>query len=155
MTFLTGIFQLALGVARLGVLVNFISHTVVIGFTAGAALLIAGSQIRNFFGISIERGTPFFQTLVKLAQQIGDANPYVLAVSVVTLLVGILFKRHLPKIPYMIAGLLAGSVLAAVLNYHFGAEATGIRTVGALPSGLPPLSMPAVNSHPTRHRLSA
>ena len=51
MTFLTGAFQLAFGLARMGVLVNFISHTVVIGFTAGAALLIAGSQIKNFFGI--------------------------------------------------------------------------------------------------------
>jgi SulP family sulfate permease len=57
LTFLTGVFQLILGLARMGVLVNFISHTVVIGFTAGAALLIAGSQIKNFFGINIPRGT--------------------------------------------------------------------------------------------------
>src|SRR5512141_2183196 len=49
LTFLTGLFQLILGLARMGVLVNFISHTVVIGFTAGAALLIAASQVKNFF----------------------------------------------------------------------------------------------------------
>src|SRR5688572_33073180 len=46
-TFLTGVFQLAMGIARMGVLVNFISHTVVVGFTAGAGLLIAGTQIQH------------------------------------------------------------------------------------------------------------
>ena len=50
-TFLTGVFQLAMGIARMGVLVNFISHTVIIGFTTGAALLIASSQLQHFFGI--------------------------------------------------------------------------------------------------------
>jgi sulfate permease, SulP family len=59
LTFLTGLFQLILGLARMGVLVNFISHTVVIGFTAGAALLIAASQVKNFFGLDIVRGAHF------------------------------------------------------------------------------------------------
>lgn len=142
LTFLTGIFQLVLGIARMGVLVNFISHTVVIAFTAGAALLIAGSQIKNFFGIPIPRGTPFFEALGLLFRQTGDVNPYVLGVSLATLGVGILTKRFLPKVPYMIVGLLAGSLLAAGLNEYFGAAATQIRTVGALTSGLPPFSAP-------------
>ncbi|MEN9783172.1 MAG: hypothetical protein RJA24_515, partial [Pseudomonadota bacterium] len=50
-TFLTGVFQLAMGLARMGALVNFISHTVVLGFTAGAGMLIIGTQIQHFFGI--------------------------------------------------------------------------------------------------------
>jgi len=58
-TFLAGAFQLAMGAARLGALVNFISHTVIIGFTAGAAVLIAASQARNFFGLDIPRGRIF------------------------------------------------------------------------------------------------
>lgn len=61
--FLTGAFQLALGLARAGLLVNFISHTVVIGFTTGAALLIASSQIKNFFALDIPRGTSFYETI--------------------------------------------------------------------------------------------
>jgi SulP family sulfate permease len=142
LTFLTGLFQLALGLARMGVLVNFISHTVVIGFTAGAALLIAGSQIKNFFGVDIPRGTPFFETLALFAGQVGHINPFVLAVSLVTLASGILVKRFLPRVPYMIAAMVAGSLFAAGLNVWFGAAATGIRTVGALPAGLPPLSVP-------------
>jgi SulP family sulfate permease len=147
LTFLTGLFQLVLGLARMGVLVNFISHTVVIGFTAGAAMLIAGSQIKNFFGVDIPRGTPFFGTLQRFAEQIGAINPYVLTVSLATLAVGILVKRFLPRVPYMIAAMVVGSLVAAGLNAWLGAEATGIRVVGALPSGLPPLSAPDFSLH--------
>jgi SulP family sulfate permease len=142
LTFMAGVFQLILGLARMGVLVNFISHTVVIGFTAGAALLIAGSQIKNFFGLDIPRGTPFFETLALFAKQINAIDPYVTAVSVVTLASGILVKRFLPKFPYMIAAMLVGSFAAVGLNAQYGVDVTHIKTVGALPSGLPPLSMP-------------
>jgi hypothetical protein len=69
LTFLVGVFQLALGLARMGALVNFISHTVVIGFTAGAAILIAASQVRSFFGIDIPRGTPFYEIARQLVVQ--------------------------------------------------------------------------------------
>ncbi|MBI4741220.1 MAG: SulP family inorganic anion transporter [Betaproteobacteria bacterium] len=142
LTVLAGLFELALGLARLGVLVNFISHTVVLGFTAGAALLIAASQIKNFFGLDIPRGTPFFEILGLFAQQIESINLYVLAVSVTTLLAGILTRVLAPKLPYMIVALLAGSFLAAGANATFGVDTTHIVTVGALPSGLPPLSVP-------------
>jgi SulP family sulfate permease len=147
MTFLTGVFQLALGLARMGVLVNFISHTVVIGFTAGAAMLIAGSQIKNFFGLDIPRGTPFFETLHLFALQVGSINPYVLAVSLVTLGVGILTKRFASRLPYMIVAMVAGSLFALGLNAYFGVDTTHVRTVGALPSGLPPLSLPDFSFH--------
>lgn len=142
LTFLVGVFQLALGLARMGALVNFISHTVVIGFTAGAAVLIAASQVRNFFGIDIPRGTPFYEIVHQLAVQAGDINPYVLLVSGVTLATGILTKRYAKKIPYMIAAMIVGSLVAEALNLALGQEATGIRTVGALPASLPPLSTP-------------
>ena len=142
LTFMAGVFQLILGLARMGVLVNFISHTVVIGFTAGAAMLIAGSQIKNFFGLDIPRGTPFFETLALFAKQVGDINPYVTAVAVITLASGILVKRFVPKFPYMIAAMLVGSFAALFLNGEYGVDVTHVKTVGALPAGLPPLSAP-------------
>ena len=52
-TFLTGLFELVMGLARLGALVNFISHTVIVGFSAGAAILIAAQQLKSFLGIAI------------------------------------------------------------------------------------------------------
>ena len=143
LTFLVGLYQLVLGLARLGTLVNFISHTVVIGFTAGAAVLIAASQVKNFTGLPIPRGTPFYEVIHHLVADFLSINPLVFLIGAVTLAAGLLAKRWLPKFPYMIVAMIVGGLVAAALNAFFGGEtATGIRTVGALPAGLPPLSLP-------------
>lgn len=142
LTFLTGVFQLILGLARMGVLVNFISHTVVIGFTAGAALLIAASQVKNFFGIDIARGAPFHVVFQQLAMQLGNINPYVTAVGVITLVSGMLAKKFIPKLPYMIVAMVVGSIVAFVINAEVGVAVTHIKTVGALPANFPPFSFP-------------
>lgn len=150
LTFLVGALQLAMGLARLGTLVNFISHTVVIGFTAGAAFLIASSQIKNFFGIDIPRGASFYRTLASLVSQARDINPYVTAVAVITLLTGVLVKRFVPRFPSMIAAMLVGSATGVALNELVGPAVAQIRTVGALPSTLPPLSYPALTLETVR-----
>jgi SulP family sulfate permease len=142
LTFLAGAIQLAMGLARLGMLVNFISHTVIIGFTAGAAILIAASQIKNFFGLEMPRGAHFHEVLIHFGSHLADVQPWVMAVGAVTLACGILARRYLPKLPYMIVAMVAGSVVAALINAELGAEATGIRTVGALVASFPPLSLP-------------
>ena len=142
LTLLVGVFQLALGLLRLGTLVNFVSHTVVVGFTTGAAVLIAASQVRNFFGIPIARGASVWQVLDALLQQFGQVNPYITVVAVVTVVCSLLVRRWWPKFPHMIAALLAGSLLAALLNHWFGSARTGIGSIGALSIGLPPLSHP-------------
>lgn len=141
LTFMVGISQLAMGWARLGTLVNFISHSVVIGFTAGAAVLIAANQVKNFFGVDIPRGTEFYETVLLLFTQLGNINPYILGVSAATLVSGILLRRILPRFPYMIGAMLVGSALAALFNQLAGAGT--LPSVGALPSSLPPLSAPA------------
>jgi SulP family sulfate permease len=142
LTMLAGVFQLLMGLLRLGTLVNFVSHSVVVGFTAGAAVLIAASQVRNFFGIEIPRGSGLVKILGELVRQIGDINPYVTAVAVVTVVASVVVRKRLPRIPHLIAAMLAGSVAAAVLNQVFGAQRTGIASIGALKIGLPPLSLP-------------
>jgi SulP family sulfate permease len=151
LTFLVGVFQLVLGLARMGALVNFISHTVVIGFTAGAAILIAASQVKNFFGIAIPRGTPFYEIVHQLYVQFFDINPWVLMISLVTLASGILTKRFIKKVPYMIAAMIVGSLVAEIFNVWQGLATTGIKTVGALPAGLPPLSSPDFSLDTLRH----
>jgi sulfate permease, SulP family len=106
-------------------------------------VLIAISQVRNFFGIDIERGASVKAVLTALVQQAQHINPYVTAVAVVTVLASLATKRWWPKMPHMIAGLLAGSAFAALLDHLAGGSAvTGIRSIGALKIGLPPLSMP-------------
>lgn len=142
LTFMVGVIQLVMGVGRLGALVNFISHSVIIGFTAGAAILIASKQIKNFFGLEVPSGSHFIDILGFLATHLSDISPFVTLVASVTLIVGILTKMYLPRIPYMVVALLAGSTLAVVLNKVYGESVTGIKMVGSLPDTLPPLSSP-------------
>jgi len=142
LTLLAGLIQLAMGLARLGALVNFISHTVIIGFTAGAAILIAASQIKNFFGLDMPRGAHFHEVLIQFGGHLQDIQPWVMMVGMVTLVSGMLAKRYLQKLPYMIVAMVVGGVAAAIPNALYGADATGIRTVGALVASFPPLSLP-------------
>lgn len=145
LTLMVGVLQLALGLARFGSLVNFISHTVVVGFTAGAALLIIASQVRNFFGLAIPAGTGFFAVFARLARDAADVNPYAFTVGVATLAAGVASRRWFPRAPYMISALVAGSLVALALDRAYGAGRTGIATVGALPGALPPLSLPSLS----------
>ncbi|EGV52704.1 SulP family inorganic anion transporter [Candidatus Endoriftia persephone] len=142
MTLMVGVLELVLGLVRMGALVNFISHSVIVGFTAGAAILIAAKQLKNFFGVEMPRGGHLHEILYHFWQQIPSINPYVLSVAVITLLSGLAVKRWFPRFPYMIAAMLAGGLTAAWLNQLFGADVTAIKTVGALPQSLPPLSSP-------------
>lgn len=142
LTFLAGLFQLIMGLARMGALVNFISHTVVIGFTAGAAVLIAGSQIKHFLGLQMARGLPFHEILEQVFLQFDKINPYVTAVGMITLMSGIILKKFMPKL-FMILAMVIGSIAAIVINQMAGGpDVTHIKTVGALAAHLPPLTYP-------------
>ncbi|MEJ2529153.1 MAG: SulP family inorganic anion transporter, partial [Gammaproteobacteria bacterium] len=142
LTFMVGVFELALGLARMGSLVNFISHSVVVGFTAGAAVLIAAKQLKYFFGVDMDSGGHLHEIAFNFMGHVEESNPWVTAVGLTTLLSGIAFKRWFPTIPYMIAAMLTGSLLSVLLTLMFGPEVTNIATVGALPAVLPPLSAP-------------
>ena len=142
LTFMVGVTELVMGIARLGFLITFISHSVEIGFTAGAAILIASNELNHFFGVSIPHGLQFYETLLYFAQHLHEIHLFVALLGVTTLAVGIGVRHYLPQLPYMLIALIAGSVAAGVLNYEFGQATTGIRTVGALPPTFPPFSTP-------------
>ncbi len=142
LTFMVGVIELTLGLARMGTIVNFISHSVVVGFTTGAAILIASKQLKNFFGVPIPRGGHLLDTLEAFWQQIPHINYYILAVAMATLLSGLLSRRLFPRIPHLIVALLTGAFTSLGLNYFFGADVTHINMVGAIPQTLPPISMP-------------
>ncbi|MGE5547601.1 MAG: SulP family inorganic anion transporter [Solirubrobacterales bacterium] len=138
---MVGLIELTMGLFRLGSLVNFISHSVVIGFTAGAGVLIGVNQIKNFFGLPIPRGAHFHEILSYFFTHLGQISLPIMAVATATLATGILMRRFFPKIPYMIVAILGGSLVSLVLN---GFGPTGpVPTVGALPASLPPLSAPS------------
>jgi SulP family sulfate permease len=144
LSLIVGVMQLLMGLARLGTVVNFISHTVVVGFTAGAAVLIIASQLRNFFGVEIRRGASFAATLGQFWDQLPHIEPYVTAVGLSTLLAALAGKRWLPRIPYMILAMIVGSLVALGLDRYLGGDVTHIKTLGPLPGALPTLSVPDV-----------
>lgn len=142
LTFMVGVIQLVMGLVKLGTLINFISHSVVIGFTAGAAILIITNQIKHFFGLEMPRGLHFHEVIAYVATHVSEINWFIVSVAMTTLISGILARKLIPKIPYMLVAMFAGSLLAYFLNLYFGTANTQIKSIGALPASLPPLSMP-------------
>jgi len=140
-TFYAGVYQLAFGLARLGALVNFVSHTVVIGFTAGAAILIVTSQAKSIFGIVIPKGESFLHTWLDIGVSIGDANTYTIIIAVCTLITVLSVKRYYPKIPNLLIGLIVGSLVAFIFND----PSHNIALVGEIPRRLPEFSMPILS----------
>ena len=142
LTLMVGLIQLSMGLVRFGSLVNFISHSVIVGFTAGAALLIIASQLKHFFGLAYPRAVNFQDSIYNFLLHIKEINPYTTTVALLTIIAGVLVKKYRPSWPYMIVSMLVGSVVAAVIISLFGKETAAIATVGALPATLPPLSLP-------------
>ena len=140
LAFLIGLVQVVMGFARLGVLVNFISHTVVVGFTAGAGLLIIAAQLQNFTGVPIPAGAGPFASVRRFLTGIGSVDPWIVATGLVTLVVALGARRALRRIPFMLVAIVAGATFAYLLA-RLGIA--NVPTLGALRAGLPPLSMPS------------
>ena len=140
-TLLAGAFQLAFGLARLGVLVNFVSHTVVVGFTAGAAVLIATSQMKSVMGVHVPKGESFLFTWVDLYQQVDQTHLGIFVTAIGTLAVALIVKKLKPRWPNLLISLFVGAGIAQAM----GGEAAGITMVSAIPAQLPPLSIPDIS----------
>lgn len=138
LTFMVGAFQLAMGMARLGMLVNFISQAVIIGFTAGAALLIITSQTRHLLGLELSRDLSFWSSWQAVGQQLTDTHLNSLIVGLATLACALIIQRLRPRWPSLFMAMTFGAVIAAMLG---GADA-GIRLLGELPRELPPITAP-------------
>jgi SulP family sulfate permease len=140
LTFLAGLFQFAMGLLKMGKLVNFVSHSVIIGFTAGAGILIAFKQLKHVFGIKVPQGSTIAEIVTYIANHISETNWYVFLVATGTFVIALIIKTFIKPISryYMLIAMVLGSVLATLL----GGEANGIQTVGDIPSNLPPFRIP-------------
>lgn len=140
LTFIAGLIQFAMGLARMGKLVNFVSHSVIIGFTAGAGVLIAFKQLEHVFGLDIPRGSSFYDILKTIVLNIDQTNWYVFGVAMGTMLIAIVFKKWVKPLSkfYMLIAMVFGSILA----YMLGGEINGIENVGEIPSSLPAFKIP-------------
>jgi sulfate permease, SulP family len=139
LAFMVGCIQILIALCGLGKLTDKIPHSVIVGFTTGAAVLIATSQIKHFLGLSLQADIGFVSTLNKALANIQNTNWQVLTVGLITVASTLASKYFLKSLPHMVIGILGGTLTAVVFHNP------EIRSVGSLPSALPPLSMPSWN----------
>jgi len=134
---LVGFFRLIMGLARLGILVNFVSDSVIVGFTAGAGMLIFFNQLENLFRLEDLPSTPMLtETLRYLGLNLHNTHlpSLILGIFTVALILGL--QRFKPKFPAPLFSIFITSLL--VVFFHL--EYLDIRIVGSLPKGLPPFT---------------
>jgi sulfate permease, SulP family len=135
---MAGLIRLAMGFARLGALLNFVSHSVLLGFTAGAAVLIVFKQLPGLMGVPLSQGASFVQSIVELLGRLHQVEPVTLMLGLVTIAVTLAFNRWRPNWP----GTLVAMVLVGAVVAIFDLGGHPVRVVGVIAGDLPLLSAP-------------
>lgn len=141
----SGLFQIAFGVFRVGVLLNFLSNPVLMGFINAAAIIIGLSQLPTLLGIPAPQSEHFLLDISQVLLHIDTAHALSLGfgLTAITLLIG--FRKYAPKLP----GVLITVVALTWISYAIDYAGLGGRVVGAVPQGLPTLSLPPLDWHAT------
>ena len=141
-TLIAGVMILLLGLSKLGGMIRFVPESVILGFTAGIAIVIWVGQWPNFFGLPETTGASLFERLPQLLRALPQLDPATTLLGVGSLLVVALWPRlpYLGKVPGPMVALVAGTVVIAVL--HPPGVATIGSVFGGIPRGLPPLTLP-------------
>ncbi|SFI88607.1 SulP family inorganic anion transporter [Celeribacter neptunius] len=153
LAFLSGLVLLAMGIFRLGVFANFLSHPVIAGFITASGILIAASQVKHIFGISAG-GHTLPERLIGLWENIGSTNFFTLVIGVAATSFLFWVRKGLKPLllekgvsPRMAdiaakAGPVAAVVVTTLLTFVLGLHNHGVKIVGEVPRGLPPLTLP-------------
>ena len=140
LTFLAGVFQWLLGMLKFGALANFVSHSVVLGFTLGAAVVIALGQLPNVLGIDVPGKATALDSVMALLSHVRDVDPASLMLGVGTLLAGALLKLWRPRWPTLLITLAIASLVVWLMPKTFSHVQLVQSFVGRLPP-FSPLSM--------------
>ena len=153
LAFLSGVFLMAMGIFRLGFMANFLSHPVIAGFITASGIIIAASQLKNIFGIEAH-GHNLVQILSSMSGYLGEINWITATIGILTAaflfwvrkgLLPLLRGLGLPKRTAEIiakTGPVAAIVATTLLVWAFDLKSAGVKIVGAVPQGLPPLTVP-------------
>ena len=140
LAFMVGVLQIIFGLLRFGVVINFLAHPVIVGFTNAAAIIIALSQVNKIFGISIGKSEHFLVDVWSMLLHIGQTHFPTLFIGIAAILFLVLLKKYVPKAP----GTLIVVALLTTLSFFFQFKETyGGKVVGFIPSGLPEFSLPS------------
>lgn len=142
-TFIAGVMLILMGLARLGAVIKFIPHPLIVGFTSGIALIIFSSQVKDFLGLKMGAvPAEFTDKWVSFAQHIQTVNLYAVGIAAATVLIIMLW----PKITHKIPGSLIAIILTTVAVYFlkFPVETIGSK-FGEIPSSLPSPVVPKID----------
>ena len=141
-TFLAGLFLVVIGVVKLGAVIKFVPHPVVVGFTSGIAIIIFSSQVKDFFGLRMGAvPAEFVEKWRAFAEHVGSANPYAIAVAGLSLGIIVLWPRINRRIPGPFVALLVSTAVARAL--HWPVETIGSR-FGGISASLPHPVLPHI-----------
>lgn len=143
-TLMAGIMLLLLGLARMGSIIKFIPNPVIVGFTAGIAVIIWVGQWRDFFGLPAVAGQHFHEKLWHLLQVLPDFHPVTTALALGSLAIVILTPKApgLQRVPGPLLALAAATTLQGI--FQFDGVATIGSAFGGIPQGLPTLTIPDI-----------
>ena len=114
-----GIFQFSLGVLRLGMVVNFLSHPVINGFTNAAAIIIASSQFSKFFGVYVDKAPHHYETMMRVAQAAMDYTHFpTLMYGIGAVAIMVILKKINPKIPAVLVAVLVTTLLSYFTGFN-------------------------------------
>ncbi|MGY0615168.1 SulP family inorganic anion transporter [Vibrio sp. FJH11] len=130
LTLCAGIIQLLSGLLRFGVVVNFVSHSVVLGFTAGAAIVIGISQLKHVLGLQYHSGETAMENIVLLFSHLNTFNVKEFLVGLITIVVCVVCKRIWPQLPHMLFATLIAMLFAFWMN-QAGNEVLMVREVSS------------------------
>lgn len=139
---LVGVINIVLGAARMGWVTNFLSHSVLVGYTAAAALIIGASQLKHLLGVKIPRTEQFSQTLRELAKVVDETDRLTLAIGVVAIVALVVLKRWRRSLPGALVVVAVATIASTALDW----AGKGVKVVGSIPQGLPGFSIPDVSS---------
>ncbi|WP_198266230.1 SulP family inorganic anion transporter [sulfur-oxidizing endosymbiont of Gigantopelta aegis] len=141
LAFLVGVFQFMLGVFKLGVIVNFLSHPVIVGFTNAAAIIIALSQVNKIFGVEKERSEFFINDIWGVVLNLDETHLLTLIFGLGSI-AGIMFARKKwPRVPGVLIAVTGTILISWVIDF----EGMNGAVVGVIPEGLPSIAMPTFN----------
>ena len=143
-TMMAGVMLIAMGVFKLGTVIKFIPYPVVVGFTSGIALTIFATQIKDLFGMQIDKVPgDFIHKWITYSQHIDSINPWAIGISILSIIIIAITPKFSKKIPGSLIAIVLMTVIVYFLREKFGIK--GIETIGdrfsinaALPSAVTP-----------------
>ncbi|MGC9451791.1 MAG: SulP family inorganic anion transporter [Oceanipulchritudo sp.] len=153
LTLMTGLIQMAFGLLKMGGIVRYVSNSVVVGFTAGAGILIAVNQLKNVLGVKLHvHAERFHEVLAATASMLPDANPRAALIGILTMAVVIGLRRLNPKLPGALIAVVLAAVVSALLGWHLtdlgNARVEIVRDIQPIVGELNKFHIPALLLHP-------